>query len=146
MEKISEKAKVKNNKACNTTGQTTATSNRGAPVTIPYCTGLSERVKKDLQVIHTAFKPVNKLRNRLVHVKDKPPRSKHSNLVYGFKCIVHDCPEAYVEEIKQSLNQHRRPSSSDYRANSAIYEHSQRSGHQIKEDDVVVLDREEPVV
>ncbi len=70
------------------------------------------------------FKPMNKLRNRLVLVKDKPPRSKQSNLVYGFKCRAPDCPEAYVGETKQSLkacfNQHRRPSSSEYQMDSAM--------------------------
>ena len=47
-------------------------------ITIPYCAGVSERVKKIYKVfdIATGFKPVNKLRGQLVHVKDKPPKDK----------------------------------------------------------------------
>ena len=118
-------------------------------MTIPYSAGVSERVKKTYKLygISAAFKPVNKLRSRLVHVKDKPPRDKQSNLVYGFKCKGPDCTEAYVGETKQSIkarfSQHRRPSSSDHQANSAIYDHTKRSGHDIDTEDVVILDREE---
>ncbi len=89
-----EKAKDKEPKACCTTSQITETSKRGTLVTIPYCTGLSEKVKNIFKSygISTAFKPVSKLRDRLVglHVKDRPPRTKQSNLVYGFK--VDDTP------------------------------------------------------
>ena len=88
-------------------------------ITIPYCAGVSERVKNIYKLfdISTGFKPVNKLRGQLVHVKDKPPKDKQSNLVYGYKCAAQGCSEAYIGETKQSLKarigQHRRPSSID---------------------------------
>ena len=57
------------------------------------------------------------------------------------------CTEAYVGETKQSLkarfSQHRRPSSSEHQADSAIYEHTRGSGHLIDSEDFVILDREE---
>ena len=139
----------KDTKSSATISPTSETSKRGTLVTIPYCAGLSERVKNAFKSfgISACFKPVNKLRSRLVHVKDKPPRDKQSNLVYGFKCKGLNCSEAYVGETKQSLkarlNQHRRPSSSEYQADSAIFEHSKTSGHQIDTEDVIILDREE---
>ena len=74
---------------------------------------------------------LNRLRGRLVHVKDKPPRHKQSDSVYGFQCKVLNCSEAYVGETKQCLK------------DLAIFEHSKTCGHQINTEDVVILDREE---
>ena len=118
-------------------------------ITIPYCAGVSERVKKIYRLfdIATGFKPVNKLRGQLVHVKDKPPKDKQSNLVYGYKCAEPGCSESYIGETKQSLKarigQHRRPSSSDCQPDSAVYGHAKSTGHQIDPEKVIVLDREE---
>ena len=53
----------------------------------------------------------------------------------------------HVFETKQYLkarfSQHRRPSSSEHQADSAIYEHTKRSGHSIDSEDIIILDREE---
>ena len=144
-----KKSKTDTKGTTTTTSQSSEPNKRGPLVIIPYCAGVSERVKNTFKTygISACFKPVNKLRNRLVHVKDKPPRDKQSNLVYGFKCKGPNCSEAYVGETKQSLkarfSQHRRPSSSEHQADSAIFEHSKTSGHQIDTEDVVILDREE---
>ncbi|PIK58714.1 hypothetical protein BSL78_04397 [Apostichopus japonicus] len=103
-------------------------------ITIPYCLGVSERVKNVYKLfgIVTAFKPTNKLLGKLVHVKDKTPRDKQSHLVYGIKCAQQDCPESYVGETKESIkarvDQHRRPSSSDYQPDSAVYTHAKKLG------------------
>ena len=68
-------------------------------------------------------------------------------MVSSAKAPIGNCTEAYVGKTKQSLkvrfSQHRRPSSSEYQANSAIYEHSKSTGHKINTEDVVILDREE---
>lgn len=47
-----------------------------ARVTIPYISGLSERIKNSFG------KPTNKLRDKLVHVKYKESKEKRSNLVW----------------------------------------------------------------
>ena len=52
-------------------------------------------------------------------------------------------PQIQKQSLKARLNQHRRPSSSEYQADSAIFEHSKTSGHQIDTEDVIILDREE---
>ncbi|XP_072028434.1 uncharacterized protein [Amphiura filiformis] len=111
---------AKRKKAPVTPNEDSEQATRKTLITIPYCAGVSERVKNIYKLfgITTTFKPVNKLRGKLVHVKDKPPRDKQSNLVYGYKCGDSDCTEAYVGETKQSLKarlgQHRRPSSTDW--------------------------------
>ena len=125
-----------------------AETGTGTQITIPYISGLSERIKNTLKSfgIATSYKPTNIIRGKLVHVKDKPPRDKQSNLVYGITCAATDCGEAYVGETKQSLrarvNQHRRPSSSEAQ-NSAVFNHCKTSEHFFKPEEVVILDKEE---
>jgi len=118
-------------------------------VTIPYIAGLSERLKNSYKSfgISTSFKPTNTLRGKLVHVKDKPPKDKQSNLVYGITCAASNCGESYVGETKQSLrarlNQHRRPSSSEAQ-NSAVYNHcNKNTKHFFNPEEVIILDKEE---
>ena len=117
-------------------------------VTLPYIAGISERVKNHLKTfgITTSFKPTNLLRGKVVHVKDKPPKEKQSNLVYGLKCKDSNCSAAYVGETKQApktrVSQHRRPSSNEAQ-NSAVYLHLNETGHKVDTDDAIILDREE---
>ena len=49
------------------------------------------------------FKPIDTLRSKLVKVKDKMPRKKLSNLVYGIPCGSQGCAAIYIGETKQSL-------------------------------------------
>ncbi|XP_072048557.1 uncharacterized protein [Amphiura filiformis] len=129
------------------TGDASGQANR-ARVTIPYISGISGRVKNHFKSfgITTSFKPVNTLRGKLVNVKDKQPKDKRSNLVYGVVCGDTDCSAAYVGETKQALKtrigQHRRPSTNKAQ-NSAVYLHLKDTGHSIKNEEVVILDKEE---
>ena len=124
------------------------TSVQARQVTIPYIAGVSERLKNSYKSfgISTAFKPINTLRGKVVHVKDKPPKDKLCNLVYGLTCVAPDCGESYVGETKQSLkarlNQHRRPSTNEAQ-NSAVYNHCKASNHSFKPEEVVILDKED---
>ncbi len=119
-----------------------------ARVTIPYIAGLSDRVKKHIKAygISTSFKPINTLRGKLVHVKDKQPKDKCSNLVYGAVCSEDNCKAAYVGETKQALKskiyQHRRPSTNEAQ-NSAIFLHTRETGHSFNNKDFQLLDKEE---
>ena len=117
-------------------------------VTIPYVAGLSERLKNTYKTfgITTSYKPSNTLRSKLVNVKDKQPKEKRSNVVYGITCANAGCDNSYVGETKQSLktraNQHRRPSSNEAQ-NSAVFIHLKDSGHNFAFEDVRILDRED---
>ncbi len=97
--------------------------------------------------ITTYFKPANKLRQKLVHVKDKQPKEKCSHVVYGIKCDDPGCSETYIGETQQSLkarmNQHRKPSTAGDSYNSAVFAHLDITGHSFKTENVVILDREE---
>ncbi|XP_038055844.1 uncharacterized protein LOC119727843 [Patiria miniata] len=119
-----------------------------ARVTIPYIAGLSERIKNSFKSrgIATCFKPCNTLRGKVVQVKDRQPKDTRSNVVYGIICGDKDCSGSYVGETKQSLKsrtyQHRRPSTNEAQ-NSAVFLHLRDSGHTLRNEDVVILDKEE---
>ena len=59
-----------------------------ATVTIPYIQGVTENVQRILRKhqITTAVKPRSKLRNFLVHPKDKPPLDTTAGIVYEIPC------------------------------------------------------------
>ena len=100
------------------------------------------------QGITTFFRPHSTLRRHLVHVKDKTPKERKTNVVYGVRCHkTHNCSEAYVGETKQSLKarmrQHRTPSSAGEAFDSAVFTHLQTSDHSFDIKDVTILDRED---
>ena len=115
-------------------------------VVVPYVAGVSEKVRRVLGDfgITTHFKPHNTLRQSLVHPKDKIPKDRKPDVVYGIKCTENTCDQFYIGETSQPLGkrmkQHRRQNTSGY--NSAVYDHLQEAGHQFIDKDVVVLDRE----
>ena len=105
------------------------------PVVIPYVAGVSEQLRRVFSKhrVSVAFKPLNTLRQKLVHPKDRVPRHKQSNVVYAVKCQ-EDCSDLYIGETKQTLAkrmaQHRRANTSGQ--DSAVYTHLQASGHSFK--------------
>ena len=86
--------------------------------TIPYVSKLSEKIRRIYREyqLPVSFKPYNTLRQKLVHPKDKTPKDKQNNIVYGFRCQDNGCEETYIGETKQTLGkrmyQHRRASTS----------------------------------
>ena len=119
---------------------------RGRSVTIPYVSGLSEKLRRIFkdQGIPVSFKPKNTLRQALVHPKDKQPKDKQSNIVYAIQCKDSGCDDLYIGETKQTLAkrmyQHRRASTGC--GDSAVYSHLDSTNHSFDNKDVKILDRE----
>ena len=128
------KAKTSKEDVRASTSSATPTGRRPTQITIPYVATLSDRHKRTFKSfnIQASCKSYNALSRQLVNVKDKMPRDKKSNLVYGFKCPSDQCGNSCVGETKQALKarlyQHRNPSSGD-EPDSAIYTHMRGSGH-----------------
>ena len=141
--KNSEKSQQKN-----TVPRNSSSNTRRYNTTIPYISGLSEKIRRIYRAhnLQVSFKPGNTLRQQLVHPKDKTPRHKQQNIVYGFKCVDKDCEEAYIGETKQPMHkrmyQHRRPSSTGLN-DSAIYSHLKTSNHSFEDKDITILDKEQ---
>ena len=67
-------------------------------VVIPYVKGLSEAVSRVMKKhgVSTAMRPANKLRNILVHPKDKVEELDKGQGVYKVPCL--SCPAVYIGE------------------------------------------------
>ena len=84
-----------------------------------YISGLSEKVRRICREhnLLVSFKLCNTLQQKLVYLKDKPPRCKQSNIVCGFQCKNNACDEINIGETKQPMHkcmyQHRRPRASE---------------------------------
>ena len=119
---------------------------RSFNTTIPYVSDLSEKIRRIYRKykLPVSFKPGNTLRQRLVHPKDKVPKDKKNNVVYGIQCKSNGCQELYIGETKQPLAkrmyQHRRASTSC--GDSAVYTHLNNNNHSFENKDVVILDKE----
>jgi len=74
-----------------------------ATVIIPYMKGLSEALSRILKTyrICTAVRPHSKLRNLLVHPKDRNSNEKKPEVVYKIPCK--NCERVYVEETGRPL-------------------------------------------
>ena len=96
-------------------------------VTIPYIKNTSEAVRRILTPlgIKTAFKPVNTLRQLVVHPKD-PPKEDRAEVVYQIPCS--DCPQSYIGQtgrtLGQRLKEHQRAVRDNHVATSALAEHT----------------------
>ena len=119
---------------------------RGRNITIPYVSGLSEKLRRIFRDkgVPVSFKPKNTLRQALVHPKDKQPKDRQSNIVYAIQCQDSGCEELYIGETKQTLakrmSQHRRASTGC--GDSAVYTHLDITKHSFDNKDVKILDRE----
>ncbi len=115
-------------------------------ITLPYIEGISEKMRRVFEEygISSSFKPFNTIRQKLVHPKDRTPKEKKSDVIYGIKCDQKNCQEVYIGETAQPLTkrmyQHRCPSSSGN--DSAVYSHLEESGHSFSTREVKILDRE----
>ena len=71
-------------------------------VVIPYVKGVSERAERIFRKygIRTAMKPMNTLRQLLVHPKDKREREEICECVYEIPCAV--CERSYIGETGRS--------------------------------------------
>jgi hypothetical protein len=114
--------------------------------TFPYVQGLSEnlqRICKDFG-IKVAHRPINTLRELLVHPKDKQDKDHNSGVVYGIRCEGNNCSEYYIGEteqpIKKRMYQHRRAAGEG--TSSAVFNHLHSSGHTFKDENVEIICKE----
>ena len=81
-------------------------------VVIPYVKGLSEGVSRVLRKyqIETAMRPVNTLKERLVHPKDKVDKMETGGVVYQIPCK--NCDSTYIGEtgrlFRTRLEEHKK--------------------------------------
>ena len=144
-----------------TASSTSDHSTRGV-VTIPYVATVSESLARVYKKhnIKTVMKPAAKLRETLVHPKDKRPLTETTNSVYRIPCK--SCPKAYVGESSRKLQarlaEHKnsvrkvegarftrsqRNTAAETWNQSALADHASQENHVIDWDNVTVQARED---
>ena len=83
-------------------------------------------------------KPVNSLRNQLTHVKDPTPTLQQCGVIYQVDCS--HCNETYIGETARPLD--TRLKEHKTRTTSAVYEHTQTTGHSFTSQDTKVIGSE----
>jgi hypothetical protein len=115
--------------------------NRQPPIGLPYIRGISEPLerifrKHEISIYH---KPVNTLRQQLVHPKDSTPKGKKTGVIYQIECQT--CNRLYIGETARSLDkrldEHRKTTT------SAVNEHVKDTGHKIDWEGVKVIGKED---
>ncbi len=130
-------------------------------VLLPYVQGVSECIHRVLlkHKIASAFKPMNTLRQTLVHPKDKREIGDNSNIVYKIPCD--SCDKSYIgetgrkfkirmkehqDEAEEASNKHftraQRKASESTQNKSAITDHVAATNHTISWNESKILARE----
>ena len=142
------------------TKKTNATPSRGM-VVIPYVEGVAEKLKRAFlkHNVATAMRPMNTLKNILVHPKDKKNITETSDVVYDIPCK--GCDKSYIGETGRlfgtRLQEHRKDSdkiqdtkftranrkaSTSEQHKSAITDHIAQENHVIDWEGASILDRD----
>ena len=111
-------------------------------VTIPYCSGLSEKLSRIFRKHNTkvASKPERTIRDLLVKPKDKIPQGQQCGVIYKIPCA--ECDAFYIGETGRQLNTRIGEHKKSVRLegiSSAVGEHQMDTGHDIAWDDISVL-------
>ena len=113
-----------------TTYKPRGTANKGGSsisVPLPYIQGVSETLTRDFkkQGVCTYHKPVNTIRQQLVHPKDPTPMEKKCGVVYKIQCG--DCEEAYIGETARPFGVRFREHVNSTRSSTTAVNNHQRN-------------------
>ena len=86
------------------------------------------------------FKGGNTTKNLLVAPKDQDPILKKSGVIYIYRCGRVDCDEEYKGESSRTFGERFRE---HQKAPSPIYDHSNKTGHQVTIDNFSIVGRED---
>ncbi len=100
-------------------------------IVVPYVHGFSEKYKRILENagVRVYFKGVNTLKSQLVSPKDKDPKEKKANCIYGISCGEVACSAKYIGESGRTLEERIKDHTSQ--ASSALHQHMTVTGHPI---------------
>ena len=109
---------------------------------VPYHLGLSESLKKicGKHGVQVYFKGGHTTKSPLMAPKDQDPILKKSGVIYRYKCGRVDCNEEYIGESSRTFGERFRE---HQKAPSAIYDHSNITGHQVTIDNFNIIGRED---
>ena len=108
-------------------------------ITLPYVGNTSDAIARVIRKagIQVHLRPYNRLRDKLVHPKDKVSNEEKTGVVYHIKCG--DCDYAYVGETERRLSKRIKE---HHRSSSPVGHHLIHRKHSISEQDISVLHQE----
>jgi len=116
-------------------------SARKPSVGMPYIRGTSEQLHRIFRKhgVNMYHRPYNSIRSQLTKVKDKTDKMKQCGIVYHVTCA--NCKEDYIGETGRTLE--TRMKEHKTRSSSALHEHCDNTGHNIKAENTTILTSEE---
>ena len=111
------------------------------PIGLPFIKGVSEPLERIFKKhgIKTYHKPMNTLRQHLVHPKDPTQKEKKAGVIYEVKCET--CSRLYIGETARTLGkrleEHKKTTA------SAINEHCLETGHEMDWANVKIIGKED---
>ena len=111
------------------------------PIGIPYIKGISEPVQRIFNKYGVTIyhKPINTMRQLLVHPKDKTGKEKKTGVIYKIDCKT--CEGTYIGETARTLG--KRLEEHKKLTSSAVKEHQESTGHDIDWENVKIVGKEE---
>ena len=130
------------NNQCTTAAQpvTNEVKNKGH-IVILYTQGLCESIKKicGRYGIQTHFKGGSTIKSLLVSPKDKDPMVNQSSAIYWYQCGDLGCDDEYIGETSRTFGERYKE---HLKAPSAIYHHSNLTGHPTSHINFQIIGRE----
>ena len=138
---------LNNNQSNNNTSNNNSANNHNNNTTkrntivAPYIQGTSEKFRRLCKTkgIQVHFNGTNTLRTQLVNPREKDPKSHKSGIIYHYKCLHINCPEAYIGESGRALGERVKE---HLKAPSPIFHHSASTGHPLDSDNVNIIHKE----
>ena len=111
------------------------------PIGIPYIKGISEPIQRVFRKhgVSIYHKPINTIRQLLVHPKDKTNREQKTGVIYQIDCET--CKGTYIGETARTLG--KRLDEHKKLPSSAVKEHQESTGHNIDWKNVKIVGKEE---
>ena len=109
-------------------GRNTSQMQKKCHIVVPNSKGLCESYKTicSKYEVQVYFKEGNTLKNLLMFSKDKESITKHSNIIYWFKCDRTECDDECIGESARTFEERYRE---HLKAPSPIFEHQNVTGH-----------------
>ena len=89
----------------NTNSVNNITTKKKITLVVPYIKGTSKKFKRLCKTkgIQVHFKGTYTFRTQLINPKDMDPKIQKSGIIYHYKCLHINCPEAYTGESGRAL-------------------------------------------
>ena len=108
---------------------------------VPFIPGTSEKFKKLCKAkgIQVHYKGNNTIKTLLGNPKDKDPKANKTGIIYHYKCLHINCPDAYIGESGRALGDRVKE---HLKAPSPIHQHSTTTGHPLDPEHFNIVHKE----